>query len=163
MKQLLCLILCLLLLCGCQSHNDKDNTVAFYYCQANHTTILEESIVLPEYREISASPLDLRNVLSLYLIGPLDEDLVSPFRGMKLVSVTTQDSHLFLELSCNDRSLTDIGFSLACACLTMTCLELAEVSQVSITCGERTATMNGDNLFLMDNITQQTSPSEEIS
>ena len=161
MKKLICFLLCLLLLCGCSSGKNRDNTVFFYYCQASTENSLSETVVTAEQREVSADPTDLKNILSLYLIGPLDEELSSPFRGMKLVSVEKEDSLLLVELSCNDRSLTDIRFSLACACITMTCLELTEAEQVSISCADRSATMTRETILVTDTVTHLEPPREE--
>ena len=159
MKRIFCLILVVLLLNGCTFRKQQDDSTAFYYCRKTINTS-GEGFVVPEYREVSLGSSDLKSLLSLYLIGPQDEELGSPFRGMKLVSAEQDDAHLSLELFCNDRSLTDARFALAAACLTKTCRELLDITQVTVTCGSRSVTMAAEDLLLEDSITT-TSNTEE--
>ena len=155
MKRIFCLILCgLLVLSGCSFTNTEENLTAFYYCRTDYVYGDSYGMVAPELREVSANSTDLKNILSLYLVGPLDEGLTSPFQGFRLVSVSMKENHLLIELSGSEDAMTDARFSLACACMTVTCLELTEAKQVTIHCGDRSVTMHRDNLLLLDTITQ---------
>ena len=161
MKRILCLFLCLLFLCGCSARKSRDTSTAFYYCRMNSIITRTETSVVAERREVSADSSDLKNLLSLYLMGPQEEELVSPFQGMKLSSVQQKKDQLFIELTCSDKSLTDIRFSLASACMAMTCLELLDTTQITITCGSRSVTMTGKNLLLTDTVTPIETATEE--
>lgn len=154
MKRFFCLILCVLLvLPGCNTKKTGENVTTFYYCRTEYAYGEETGVVAPEQRDISANASDLKNLLALYLVGPLDEGLTSPFIGTKLISAEVEDNRLQIELTEPSKSMTDARFHLACACMTMTCLDLMELEQVTITCGDRSATMNRDNLLLFDSIT----------
>ena len=48
--------------------------------------------------------------------------------------------------------MTDAAFSLACACLTKTCMELTQASSVTVISGTRMVTMGPDNLILTDSL-----------
>ncbi len=161
MKRTFCLILgILLLLCGC-SGISENNVTTFYYCRADYAYGTQEAVVAPEEREVSAKASDLKSLLALYLVGPLDETLVSPFSGTKLLSAEMQGDQLMIVLTDTGKSMTDARFSLACACMTKTCLEWESISQVTIQCGERSVTMNRENLLLYDSITPIESTTEE--
>lgn len=161
MKRLIGLILCLLMILpGCSADTKKDQTV-FYYCRADYAYGTEEAVVAPEEREMSAKASDWKNLLALYLVGPLDETLVSPFSGTKLRSAEMQGNHLLIVLEDSGENMTDVRFSLACACVTKTCLEWQTVSHVTIVCGERSVTMNRNNLLLHDSITPIETATEE--
>lgn len=162
MKRCTALILCLLLfLGGCSFKETGENLTAFYYCRTDYVYGDAYGVVAPELREVSAGTADLKNLLSLYLVGPLDEGMASPFRGFKLISAEMEDSQLVIELVSFDKTITDARFSLACACMTMTCLELTQAEQVTILCGDRSVTMHRDNLLLLDTVTSTQTITEE--
>lgn len=161
MKRILCLILAAALLSGCHFQQQDNSTTAFYYCRMSTSNTQTDCLIVSESRDISLESTDLKSLLTLYLIGPQDEELVSPFRGMKLDSLDSDNTELRIGLSYNDRSLTDARFTLASACLTKTCLELTGANQVTITCGNRSVTMNHDNLLLEDTITTTEMATEE--
>lgn len=158
MKRILCFLLCLALmlpLWGC-SKGIQDEAV-FYYRRTEFQYGAETGVIVPEQRDITGHVGDLPFLISLYLMGPLEEGLKSPFPpNTRLLSVNPVVGAVRIELSRIDSSFTDSQFSLACACLTLTCLELANVSAVTITSGERSITMERDDLVLYDNITNET-------
>ena len=49
--------------------------------------------------------------------------------------------------------MTDAQFTLACSCLTLTCLELVDAESVTVVSGDRSITMNADSLTQKDHIT----------
>lgn len=162
MKRFLCFFLCaLLLFSGCNLAAPSGNNVTFYYCKADFGYGDAHSVMAPEPRELSQNASDLADTLALYLVGPLDEELSSPFVGLKLLLADLQGEHLQIRLE-NDRgTIPDSAFSLAAACLTMTCLELTDATQVTIHCANRSLTMSRDNLLLFDSITSTETELEE--
>ena len=161
MKRYLCLLLCLLFLGGCSFKKKEAKLTAFYYCRTDYVYGDSYGFVAPELREISTNTADLKNILSLYMVGPLNEELSSPFQGFKLLSVTQEEDQLVVELVSYDKTVTDARFSLVCACMTTTCLELTEAEQVTVLCGDRSVTMNRSNLLLLDTITSTQTTMEE--
>ena len=78
MKRFFCLLLCLcLFLPGCSGELMK-NPVTFYYPRREYRYGAEDGVISSEQREASGHANDLRYLLSLYLIGPSSDELVSP-------------------------------------------------------------------------------------
>ena len=155
------LLACLLLLSACSFDTPAANSTTFYYCRTDHGYGDPQGIITGEIRELSQNASDLTDTLALYLVGPLDEGLYSPLVGMKLLSVKERDGQLQIRLSEPPEPLSDAAFSLGAACLTLTSLELADLSQVTVTCPEHSVTMDRDNLLFLDNITSAETIMEE--
>ena len=161
MKRIVCLFLCLcLFLPGCSGELMKDS-VTFYYPRREYLYGVEDGVIASEQREASGHANDLHYLLSLYLIGPSNEDLTSLLpRDTRLIQALVQDGVITLELTDTTQSMTDTDFTLACACLTMTALSITGESTVTIISGSRTVTMSRDSLTLFDDSTAA-STSEE--
>lgn len=162
MKRILCLFLLVcLVFTGCSFKKADKPVAVFYYSHGVQDADNNQTMVVAERREISPNATDLRTLLSLYLVGPLSEDLVSPFRFVRLLTLETEADRLNITLGGGEISMTDIQFHLACACMTLTCLELVDVDQVTISLGSRTATMSREDLVLIDTITPILTQSED--
>lgn len=151
MKRLTALILLLaMLLSGCSSIKES---VRFYYVRRDYQSTLEE-VIVSEKREASGHEGDLSYLLTLYLMGPSDDSLrcLLPL-GISVKSAFNQDGSLEVQLADTSKTLSDSDFSLACACLAMTCMNISQASEIHITSGSRSITMNRNNLILYDNIT----------
>lgn len=141
------LLLLSLLLCACASKEER----VFYYCPADYLTDTPQVIPQGESRTVAGYEHNIPFLVSLYLTGPLDSDLVSPFpAGTRLLSAKLEEGHLTIQLQEMPRSISDGEFSLACACLSMTCLELTEAESVTVSCGNRSITMDASLLILQD-------------
>ena len=151
MKRFLCLFLLLiLLLCACAN---KDQ-VTFYYCPANYLNSQTGTLLLPEIRSVTGYTEDPQFLIALYLTGPLEQDLVSPCpTGTKLKNLLQNENQLTIQLSDLPQSISDSEFSLACAAMTMTCLEFTGAESVTILSGDRSITMDRTMLTLSDNPT----------
>lgn len=148
MKRILCL-LCLiaLLLCGC----GKDEKTTFYYKPVDLLSELNSPVISPETRNITGYSDNPQFLISLYLTGPLDKSMQSPFpEGTKLKSLQINNQQMIVELYDLPQNISDSDFSLACACLTMTCMEFSDLESVMILCGNRSVTMNRNILTLSD-------------
>ena len=168
MKRVLCLLLCgcfLMALCGCSvSSSISGEPVSFYYRRAEFQYHSSENVIVPEQREISGQGGDLNYLVTLYLVGPLDDSLILPFpKGTKLLALEESEGRLLLTISDNAETLSDSAFSLACTCLALTCISISDACEVTIVCGERTITITSDNLILTDNITGLPETTEESS
>lgn len=149
MKRLISLlILFSLLLAGCGEKLKEP--VTFYYVRAGYESDMT-SIIDSELRESSGHRGDLSYLLALYFMGPADEELLSPLpEGTSIVSVSRSGASITLHLSDTSDSITDNQFTLACSCLTLTCLELTDAESVTIISGHRSVTMNADTMLLQD-------------
>lgn len=153
MKRLFSILVLCLLLCGC-SHADE--TVKFYYVRGDYQSTLTDIIAFEE-RDASGHRNDLPYLLALYRAGPADDSLASLLpTGIQIQSVQNADGSIDLQLSDTSKTLSDSDFSLTCACLTLTCLDITDASTVNITSGPRSVTMNRSNLTLFDTITNTT-------
>ena len=154
MKRLTALVLTLVLLwsvSGCNSAAIEG--ASFYYRRSPEASqyFEENSIIVPETRDLSGHQGDLQYMLSLYLAGPLEEAVFCPFpSGTRLLSVRKIVGTIRIELSDLDLILSDSEFSLGCACLTLTCMDFMPCTEVIIDSGNRRVTMNADNLILFD-------------
>ena len=157
MKKILCAalaaVLLISLLPGCGQKMKEP--VTFYY----QVTDYQGTMACPiagEEREVAGYRDNLKYLLSFYLMGPISKDLISPLpRGTMLYNITQEGTDLTIELSNISALLTDSEFSLACACLSMTCMELANVENVTIVSGSRSLTIRQDNLLLNDTVTPE--------
>lgn len=160
----LCLLLCL---AGCSAEDSGwKATVSFFYRRESSElqTHPAGGVIVPEEREISGRSDDLFYLLSLYLRGPLDDGLVSPFpAGCRLVGINRNETTLHVILDENFAALKDMALTTACACLAKTCMSLADVEQVHIEAaaadGKTTVNLllDGSSLLLDDTVTK---PSE---
>ena len=112
MKRSLCILLCVLFLiglCGCSTPlSGSGEPVSFYYRRADFQYHGTDNVIVPEQREISGHGGDLHYMISLYLVGPLDDSLVS-----KIDSLSADDELVVLgtsALSYEQSSALDSAF-----------------------------------------------------
>ena len=162
--------LCLLLsIAGCSLERSgwKAPVTFFYRRQSSELQAHPEGgVIVPEEREISGRNNDLFYLLSLYLRGPLDDGLVSPFpAGCRLVGINRNGTTLHVILDEHFAALKDMELTTACACLVKTCMSLADVEQVHMEAmaadGKTTVNLvlDGSSLLLDDTVT---APSETV-
>ena len=157
MKKMLCtalvIVLLVSLLPGCGQKIKEP--VTFYYLITNY----QENMVSPiagEEREVAGYRDNLKYLLTFYLMGPISQELSSPLpRGTQLCSIGQDGANLTIEISDTASALNDSRFSLACACLSMTCMGLTNAENVTIVSGSRSLTLSRDNLLLNDTVTPE--------
>ena len=151
-------LLCIFLLSGCG--DTLKDPVTFYYLNSGYEEDMSSAIG-SELREASGHRDDLKYLMALYLMGPAEEDLQSPLpAGTTIQSAQRHDKNVTLTLSDVSDSMTDARFTLACGCLTLTCLDLTDASSVTIISGDRSLTLDADDLLLQDLITADTEESQ---
>lgn len=154
MKRILCLILILLIIIpilGCSS--PSFDPVIFYYCRnpKEYQYFEADGVIASEGRDLNGHSGDLQYLIALYLAGPLDEDLISPFpKKTRLVEAERQPGSVLIELTDLSSTMTDSEFSLAAACLAKTCIPFVGVNEATIRSGARTITINAENIILSD-------------
>ena len=132
---------------------EQDNTMTFYYARSQFAYGVPDGVIGSEQRDVGGHERDVDYLLALYLEGPLDTSLTSPFPRKtvtRILSVTQQTGLLNIQLSDLSNAMTDSQFSLACACLTKTSLALPGVHAVQITSGNRSVRMNHANVHFYD-------------
>ena len=136
--------------------------IVFYYEREKYGYGQENGVIGAEYRDISLHDRDLSYLLALYLEGPLDEGLRDPFpQSAEILSLERHGKVIHLELSDLKNDMNDAQFSLACACLTKTCLELTDVHTLLISSGDRLVRMRADNLNFYDESSSVEMPETE--
>ena len=151
MKRLICLILAMLLLSGCGVFGERiKDPVTFYYIRSDYQKDMA-SVIASETRETSGHRDDLPYLLALYSMGPSKEELRSPFLPTTQILPTEHTAAgIVLSLSEVPDSMADAEYTLASACLALTCMELTNASQITVVCGDRSVTINTENLMLFE-------------
>ena len=127
------------------------DTVSFYYPRADFVYDEPDGVIASEERDAAGHTADMQYLLSLYLMGPLKQELVSAFpKSTRLLSGSINDSRMLIELSDTSESLTDAEFSLGCACLALTCIKASGAEEIVITSGSRTLAIREDTLLLYE-------------
>lgn len=138
-------------LVGCSS--SSFDPVTFYYCRKSdaYQYFEADGVITSEERDLTGHGNDLQYLVALYLAGPLDEDLISPFpRKTRLLEAENDPNSVQIELTDLGSSMTDAEFSLAAVCLAKTCISFADVTEATIRSGARTITINEKNVILAD-------------
>ena len=171
MKRWLALIL-VIILCfsGCALEaGTNNNAVDFYYLRTHSGTydsFFSAGAIGSETRFIPAHQQDLNYMLSLYLQGPSNPELESPFPvGCKVLELHEGDSQLTLVLNPIIAAKNDMDLTIACACLAKTCMAMTGATTIQVESHDQdgkilfTRIFTKDNLLLTDNYTQ---PAETI-
>lgn len=140
MKRFLILLVSLsVLLSGCAlGLNNIKEPVTFYYPrphdhQEDYDDFFLNGTMGSELREASGHRQDPKYLLSMYLQGPLSEDLTAPFpQGSKAVDILREDGSLTVTLNAAASYLNDMELTVSCACLATTCMELVDADTVTV-------------------------------
>lgn len=141
MKRILFLILIsaiFLSLCACRTQESvPDHPVTFYYLRADisaDTTYGDaDSVVVPEVQESLEYGSSLNYLLALYMNGPSDSRLYSPFPSdLQIVSIQRSEDSLIVTFNDSLAKLRGIKLTKACACIALTCLGLTNAETISI-------------------------------
>ena len=145
-------------LSGCQKEAPTPQGSAFYYCATDISFGMDNTTILAEYRQSPAQDT-LQQMLTKYFAGPSSADLRSPFPvGLKLVAVEQDGQTVYITVSDALASLSGLDLTLACACITLTCLDFTGADQVMIYAqdalldGQKTITMDRKTLLLLDTV-----------
>jgi hypothetical protein len=162
-----------LLLSGCSLGRDRfQDSVTFYYPRAHETAdqldkFFTEGAIGEETREAVGHRQDLNYLLSMYLTGPLHEELTAPYPVTTRLSNHQLDGDVLnVILTVNSDRPTDLDWTLGSACLAKTAMALTAVSTVSVQIVDRvgetlyTGSFDGTNVLLEDGFTAPTETTE---
>ena len=157
MKRSFCflLILSLLIIPGCAKESPEE-TLSFYYCRKEFAYGTETGIIVPEQRSLPGHEDDLEYLLHMYVEGPLDDSLVSPFpKGTLLQGFTYSDATLYVTLNEPFAQLDGIDHTIAAACIAYTGFDLTPAEKVVIKCnsqryGNKSITLYRDSVLFRD-------------
>ena len=152
MKKFMCLLaLSALVVSFCACAFFQEDTVSFYYPRREFLFDERDGVIASENRDASGHTGDMQYLLSLYLMGPLNQDLVPAFsENTHLLSHSSNGTRIYIELSDTSEDLTDADYSLACACLALTCIKASGTEEITMTSGSRTLTIREDMLLLYE-------------
>lgn len=167
MKRYVCMILAiaLCLAClGCRSDQPKlVQPVNFYYRSPEPRYGEPNGIMLPLVTEADGRMEDPLALLNDYLRGPDEAGYESTFpASTKILSMDLSDGRVLLNMNDSLARFTGIDLTVACACLSLTAMELLDVSSVTIRCsneqldGAKSITMDQNTLTLLDLYTPET-------
>lgn len=161
MKRLISILLCLsmlLPLIGCSEERETPKRpVNFYYRRADIRYGQSEGVITSEERESIGYEDDLRGLLLEYIGGPVSGDLARTFpEDTVIISFYYSDGTAKINFSHQFAQLTGIDLTIACACVTMTVIELTGIETVQISAAGallddyQYITMDKDCLLLLD-------------
>lgn len=158
MKRVICLtITVVILFCGCasQSRLRFKDPVTFYYLEKNYSYGENGNAIAAEQRESYGQRRDLSYLMALYLMGPVEEDHKMPLPpGTRIYCSEKSDGTVRLDLSDAAGSLSDTEFSIAAACLALTCFDVSGCDRIEIANGTRILSLTENNLTLYDKHTE---------
>jgi len=129
-KRFLCislLLLCLTAMVGCERGNTfSDSPASFFYLRREFSYGKEDAVITQEERDVSGHREDMDYLLLLYIQGPADQNLISPFPiTTQIDSLVMDGSSLYVTLRSNGLHFqSDLHKTLAYICLAKTCMAL---------------------------------------
>lgn len=157
---LLLLVLSFLFTWGCTempSEADMEAPVRFYYKVSDDHYGAAAGAIEYELYDAEGHETNYDRILTVYFQGPQSGSLVAPFpKATGLRGVWLDGGTMHIDLSDDFGLLSGIDLTLACSCITMTCLQFPGVEAVTIRSLGRllenkdSITMNADSLILKD-------------
>lgn len=131
----LILLALLLILCSCTpAATTFEQPLTFFYPAMDTGYGNDDSYIQGEIREGANLGSDLIVILNSYLQGPIDiEGYQNPFpANTQVIFLSVEEQILDITLSRGFSALSGLDLTLACASLTMTCTQIADVPIVRI-------------------------------
>ena len=160
MKKIICLLLCcisLLVFFGCaEEEPEVEQGLCLYYPVAQRSYQPGSSAIGSEARALDEQTA-LDQILDVYFLGPEAEHLLPIFPSeLRIVKTAIEDKTVYITVSSHMAELSGLKLTIACACLTLTTLELTGAETVVINAedalldGQKSITMDKNNLLLTD-------------
>ncbi len=155
MKRFICLMLVLSLLpglSGCRRDSRLTEEAEFYYVRTDFSQSVLQGALASERRDITGHSRELSYLISLYLTGPMNEELAAIFPPeTRLEALEKHDDTLKIILT-ETEEISASRFSLGAGGLAMTCFPLTDACTIQIDSGSHTIRLTRDSLFLEDNV-----------
>ncbi len=140
MKRTFCLLLAAWMccfFCGCHYGDSGDflEPVEFFYPRQADDFVYggADGIFGSEIREASGHTDDLNYLLSMYMRGPQDAQLRSPYpSGCRIKDIRYEDETLYLVFNEEFAELENVELSIACASLLRTCYAICDAKYVHV-------------------------------
>ena len=161
MRKVLCFILAAALaatIAGCVREDaSQEDSIRFYYLQQALDYGSAESVIAAQETAAPTTESALLPLLEMYLKGPEEETLASPFpAGTRVLEIRQENDELFVLLSRDLAQLTGLALTKACACLALTCFELTDARSITVQAAgamldnAHTICLTRDSLVLQD-------------
>lgn len=136
MKKILICLLLFVLLCtmvSCAFDTKQQGRITFYYIQNPEDFDGNSAIVVPFYPPTNDKNKELAEILATYIKGPSNNSCSTPFPdGTEIEEIIVSRSTAEITLNSQFATITDVDFTVACACLTKTVIGLTGVNTVQV-------------------------------
>ncbi len=138
MKRWLLIILALTMLTACEKSEITPQHVGFYYPRREIVYGAQDGVIALDSREISLDGSSLYDLLNMYLQGPADTDLISPFPpGASILEIAQRDNCLHLTMNNDFFTPDSLNSSLSRASLAKTCFSLTDCEIITLHSSDR--------------------------
>ena len=139
MKRWILLLCALSVLCLTGCSQQAESRFDFYYLRTSDTIRYgqEDALIAPVSRDITGQDPGLNYLLQLYLESPAPEGYHFPIpKGTYLLSTLWEEDTLVIVLSREFSTLDKMELTLAGACLSATCHDLAGAEHIQVRSGD---------------------------
>lgn len=129
----------------------QEDKVTFYYARREYRFGAPDGVTASELRDLSGHTEDLTFLLKVYLLGPQDNSLSAPFpQNTRLLSAEETEGSAVITLSDTGTPMTEMEFTIGCACLAQTYMEWSGAEQITVNHGSKSITLNRSGLLFFD-------------
>ena len=170
MKRFVTIFLVLILITAttaCTNMQKQGRAVQFYYPTEKVKHGTEQGVIASETRYFNEEEA-LLNIISMYIQGPVSEDLRSPFPAdLTVKELIRSSASIKMILSDHIAEQSGINLTLTCACIQKTLNGITGVDAVQIAAenekinNQDMLILNSNNIFLIDSVISNPAPSKD--
>ena len=157
MKRWILFLCALSLLCLTGCSQQEESRFDFYYLRTSDTIRYgqEDALIAPVSRDITGQDPGLDYLLQLYLESPAPEGYHLPIpNGTYLLSTLWEEDTLVIVLSREFSTLDKMELTLAGACLSATCHNIAGTERIEVRSGDTVYEFDLQNFTFLDASTE---------
>lgn len=157
MKRWILFLCALSLLCLTGCSQQEESRFDFYYLRTSDTIRYgqEDALIAPVSRDITGQDPGLDYLLQLYLESPAPEGYHFPIpKGTYLLSTLWEEDTLVIVLSREFSTLDKMELTLAGACLSATCHNIAGTERIEVRSGDTVYEFDLQNFTFLDASTE---------